>query len=53
MTRRRSALSQLRRTLYLAQRDVGDVQAARRGPDALVKRVVRRQVTRSLFRLFR
>jgi hypothetical protein len=53
VTRRHSALSQLRRALYKTQRGIGDVQAARRGPDALAKRVVRRQVTRTLFRLFR
>ena len=48
---RRSALSELRRSLYLSQRAIGDVQAAQRG--TLAKRLVRRQVTRSLFRLFR
>ena len=49
----RSTLSQLRRALYLAQRDIGDVQAAEKGPDVLAKRIVRRKVTRSLFRLLK
>lgn len=49
----RSTLSQLRRALYLAQRDIGDVQAAERGPQPLAKRLVRRKVTRSLFRLLK
>ena len=45
-------LAKLQRTLYLAQRSVGDVRAARRGPDVLAKRVARRTVTRNLFRIF-
>jgi hypothetical protein len=49
----RSTLSQLRRALYLAQRDIGDVQAAEKGPDALVKRVARRRARRSIFRLMK
>jgi hypothetical protein len=49
----RSTLSQLRRILYLTQRDIGDVQAAERGPGSFAKRVVRRKVTRSLFRLLK
>jgi hypothetical protein len=48
---KRSTLSQLRRTLYLSQRAMGDYQAAQRG--RLAKRLVRRSVTRSVFRLFR
>lgn len=51
MARGRSAVTQVRRALYKTQRAVGDVQAAQRG--TLVKRVVRRQATRTLFRLFR
>jgi len=51
MAKRRSILSQTRRDLYLSQRAIGDVQAAQRG--TLAKRLIRRQVTRSLFRLFR
>lgn len=53
MTRRRSTLSQLRKLAYRTQRDIGDVQAAERGPQALAKRVVRRQVTRTLLRWLR
>jgi hypothetical protein len=49
----RSTLSQLRRVLYLAQRDIGDMQAAERGPKPLAKRIIRRKVTRSLFRLLK
>lgn len=52
MTRRkRSAWEQTRRDLYLTQRTMGDISAARRG--RLGKRVARRYVVRSLFRLFR
>jgi len=51
MARKRSSLSQIRRSSYLLSRTLGDVQAVQRG--TIVKRVVRRSVTRSLFRLFR
>lgn len=40
-----------RRTLYFTQRTMGDVDAARRG--RLGKRLIRRSLTRSIFRLFR
>ena len=53
MPRRRSTLSQIRRAMYFGQRDIGDFQAAERGPVPLAKRLVRRRVTRSIFRLFR
>jgi hypothetical protein len=49
----RSTLSQLRRLMYLGQRDIGDVQAAEKGPNVVAKRLMRRQVTRSLFRLLK
>ena len=45
-------LEAIRRALYFGQRTIGDVQAAQRGPDVLAKRLVRRAVTRSLFRAF-
>ena len=45
-------LEDIRRALYFAQRGIGDVQAAQRGPDILAKRLVRRSVTRALFRAF-
>lgn len=41
----------LERNLYLAQRTMGDVRAAQSG--RLGKRVARRYLTRSLYRLFR
>jgi hypothetical protein len=44
--RKRSSLEQLRRDLYLAQRTIGDYQAAQRG--TLTKRVVRRSLTRAI-----
>jgi hypothetical protein len=53
MTRRRSPWNQARRDLYKTQRTMGDLSAAARGPLPLAKRLVRRRVTRSLFRLFR
>ena len=46
-------LSKIQRDIYLAQRAVGDARAAQRGPEKLAKRVVRRRVTRAVFRLFR
>ena len=53
MTRRRSTFRRIERDVYLADRTSLDVRAARRGPAPLAKRLVRRSVTRSLFRLFR
>jgi hypothetical protein len=44
------SLEQLRRLLYKSQRTVGDYQAAKRGPDVLAKRLIRRRLTRALFR---
>lgn len=38
----------LRSQLYRAARDLGNVQAARKGPTGLAKRVVRRKVYRSV-----
>lgn len=38
----------LERGLFLASRDLGDVRAARRGSKPLARRLVRRQVRRSL-----
>lgn len=45
-----SKLETVRRALYKTQRAIGDVQAAKRGPQVLAKRLVRRSLTRSLFR---
>ena len=44
-------LEQVRRDLYKSQRGIGDYQALKRG--TLPKRLVRRSVTRSVFRMFR
>lgn len=41
------------RTSYLINRSIGDGRAAKRGPKPLAKRLIRRSVTRSVFRAFR
>ena len=46
----RSKLERLRRALYFAQRGIGDVQAAQRGPRHLARRLVRRVVQRTVLR---
>ena len=51
--RNRSTFSRIERDVYLADRTALDVRAAARGPRPLAKRLVRRSVTRRLFRLFR
>lgn len=51
MTRRRSTYSQVQRNLYLTQRTTGDGRALTCG--TLPKRLVRRSLTRSLFRLLK
>lgn len=43
-------LEQLRRLLYKSQQRIGDYQAAERGPDVLAKRLIRRSITRAIFR---
>lgn len=48
-----SGLRDLQRALYLAQRATGDVNAARRGPEVLAKRLIRRRVTRGVFQALR
>jgi len=45
---RRSGLESFRRNLYLAQRSIGDYQAARRG--TLLPRLLRRSFRRALGR---
>jgi hypothetical protein len=45
---RRSGLESFRRSLYFAQRTIGDVQAAQRG--TLVQRLLRRALGRGLSR---
>jgi hypothetical protein len=51
--RHRSAYRRVERKVYLADRTSLDVAAALRGPAPLARRLVRRSVTRSLFRLLR
>jgi hypothetical protein len=46
MPRRRSYLSALRSFLYWLARAIGDYQAVRRGPEAIVKHIARRQAGR-------
>lgn len=46
-----STFSSIRRTLYLTQRAMGDVQAAKRG--TLPRRYARRVTVRGLFRLLK
>lgn len=53
MTRRRSLLGQIQRDAYLTSRAAGDAKAAERGPGPLAKRIVRRQLTRAIFRAIR
>jgi hypothetical protein len=48
MARKRSTWNQIQRDLYLTQRTMSDVSAARRG--RLGKRLLRRYTVRSLFR---
>ena len=51
MTRRRSTFRRIEHDVYLADRTALDVRAATRGPRPLVKRLARRSLTRSLFRM--
>lgn len=44
----RDPVEGVRRDVYLAQRTIGDVQAARRG--RLARRLIRRRITRRLMR---
>jgi hypothetical protein len=46
MPKRRSTISAFRSFLYRLARLLGDVQAVRRGPGAMVKRLARRQAGR-------
>lgn len=51
VARRNSSTEQVRRSLYLTQRAIGDAQALRRG--TLPKRLVRRSLVRALLRGWR
>jgi hypothetical protein len=53
MARQRSALRQIQRDAYLVSRTAGDLSAAQRGPGVLAKRLARRDLTRTLFRVLR
>lgn len=53
MARKRSGIEQVRRDSYLLSRTLGDYQAAERGPVPLGKRLARRSLTRTLFRILR
>jgi hypothetical protein len=51
MPRQRSSLSAFRSFLCWLARAIGDYQAARRGPEAMVKRLARRQAGRMTSRV--
>jgi hypothetical protein len=51
MPRRRSVISALRSLLYTLARLLGDISAVRRGPEAMVKRLARRQAGRMTSRV--
>ena len=53
MARSRSTLKQIQRDAYLISRTAGDLSAAQRGPGVLAKRLIRRDLTRTLFRVLR
>ena len=53
MARSRSTRKQIQRDAYLISRTAGDLSAAERGPGVLVKRLIRRDLTRTLFRVLR
>ena len=50
---RRGTWNRTRRDAYLTSRAMGDMSAAARGPLPLARRLLRRRLTRSLFRLLR
>ena len=51
--KQRSALKQVQRDAYLISRTAGDLSAAQRGPVVLGRRLARRSLTRTLFRVLR
>jgi hypothetical protein len=53
MARRRSTWNKVRRDLYFTQRTIGDLSAASRGYTPLARRLIRRSLTRSVFRTLR
>ena len=47
-------MKRIQRESYLLSRTAGDIDAAQRGPKVLAKRLIRRKLTRTIFRsLFR
>ena len=50
---RKPSFRSVERKVYKADRFALDLKAASRGPGPLAKRLVRRSLTRSLFRMFR
>jgi hypothetical protein len=50
---RRRGFRRAERAVYLADRTALDIGAATRGPVPLARRLIRRSIRRSLFRLFR
>lgn len=52
MARRTGAptIRRIQRDAYLISRAAGDLNAAQRGPDVLVRRLVRRRLTRTIMR---
>ena len=53
MARKRSGIEEVRYGMYRGQRFLGDAQAASRGPVPLGRRLARRSITRTLFRILR
>lgn len=48
-----SWLKRIQRDAYLVSRAAGDADAARRGPEVLAKRLIRRRITREAFSILR
>jgi len=53
MARRRRTFRRAERRLYLADRTLLDARAAMRGPGPLARRLIRRSLTRELFKTMR
>jgi hypothetical protein len=53
MSKPRSTFDHVEHAAYLVDRTALDVRAAKRSPEALERRLVRRALIRALFKLFR
>jgi len=53
MARKRSSISQLRSFLYSFAKFLGDIQAVRKGPKSVAKRIVRRSSGKATGRMLR